>query len=436
MMGQLTDGQLGAISIMERSCSVVSILGCLFTIVTFSCFRAFQQKPINRLVFYASFGNLMSCVGTLMSRSFLDQPDSFGCQFQAMIIQWFMAADAGWIFAMAINVFLTLYRKYDSKRLRRMELTYLLACYGIPFVPAFVFVFVRRHGARVYGDAVLWCWIEEDWEALRIATFYAPAWVVILLTLIIYIIAGRTIYQTRKQLREFSSDMSLLSPPDAEKEPASRSTQVSYGRRPTIGSIPSRLAPPPDDDLEDAVEGVAQGAGEEALVGGGPCGCGGDESNNTDPPASPPRRPLPDGPTRARRRSYELKSAAWSYTKTSLLYFTGILLIWTPSSANRVYALVHGGTTIAPLAYMSGLVLPLQGFWNWLIYTVVSWPACQDLFHELKSWVLRLIRPSSRRHASDDRHGRKPTPREQTAAPSFSVFDCESGMPSPFARNA
>lgn len=92
-MAKLTEGQLQAISIMERTCSVVSILGCLFTIVTFTCFRAFQEKPINRLVFYASFGNLMSCVGTLMSRSFLDHPNSFGCQLQALLIQWYAAFD-------------------------------------------------------------------------------------------------------------------------------------------------------------------------------------------------------------------------------------------------------------------------------------------------------------------------------------------------------
>ncbi|OAQ83478.1 G-protein coupled receptor [Purpureocillium lilacinum] len=415
-MAKLTEGQLQAISIMERTCSVVSILGCLFTIVTFTCFRAFQEKPINRLVFYASFGNLMSCVGTLMSRSFLDHPNSFGCQLQALLIQWFMAADAGWILAMAINVYLTLYRKYDSKRLRRMELTYLLACYGIPFIPAFVLVFIKRNGVRVYGDAVLWCWIEEDWEALRIAVFYGPAWLVILLTMFIYVRAGRTIYMTRKELRR-SSDISLLSP-ESEKETSSRHTEVSLGRRLTIGSMPSRPMPPVA--VEDAVEEVL-----------GPCGRA--EDSTTDPTASPPPPPQLDGSTRARRHSYEFKSAAWSYTKTSLLYFTGILLIWTPSSANRVYALVHGGTTIAPLAYMSGLVLPLQGFWNWLIYTVVSWPACKDIFRRLKSWVLRLIRPSTR--DKSDGHSRKSTAQVQTVARSPSSFDCESGTALPFARD-
>lgn len=88
----------------------------------------------------------------------------------------FMAADAGWIFAMAINVYLTLYRNFDTKRLRRLETTYLLACYGIPFIPAFTFLFIRRGDMRVYGDAVLWCWIDLEFEVLRLAAFYGPVW--------------------------------------------------------------------------------------------------------------------------------------------------------------------------------------------------------------------------------------------------------------------
>jgi hypothetical protein len=45
------------------------------------------HKPINRLVFYASFGNMLTNVGTLMSRHYLGSPYSVGCQFQAFLIQ-------------------------------------------------------------------------------------------------------------------------------------------------------------------------------------------------------------------------------------------------------------------------------------------------------------------------------------------------------------
>ena len=82
----LTHEQLAAISAIERGCSVLSLLGCIFTILTF-CFSAAFHKPINRLVFYASFGNMMTNVGTLMSRAYLSDLNSAGCQMQAFLIQ-------------------------------------------------------------------------------------------------------------------------------------------------------------------------------------------------------------------------------------------------------------------------------------------------------------------------------------------------------------
>lgn len=88
-----------------------------------------------------------------------------------------MPADAFWALAMAINVYLAFYHSFDARQLRRMEITYLLACYGIPFVPALTYIFVKDASrGRMYGDAVLWCWIAPGWDIWRILTFYAPVW--------------------------------------------------------------------------------------------------------------------------------------------------------------------------------------------------------------------------------------------------------------------
>ena len=78
--------QLDIFSIIERACSVFSLLGCVFIIATFCMSKAFH-KPINRLVFYASFGNAITNVATLMARSFIGDTNSAGCQFQAFLIQ-------------------------------------------------------------------------------------------------------------------------------------------------------------------------------------------------------------------------------------------------------------------------------------------------------------------------------------------------------------
>lgn len=76
-------------STIERATSVFSILGCMVVITTFSVSRAFH-KPINRLVFYATFGNLMTNVATLIGGSFINDINHAGCQFQAFLIQLYV----------------------------------------------------------------------------------------------------------------------------------------------------------------------------------------------------------------------------------------------------------------------------------------------------------------------------------------------------------
>lgn len=82
----LTIDELRVIKAIERSCSVISVLACFFIMITFCTSRRFH-KPINRLVFYASFGNLMTSIGGFMSRDFTADVFSPGCQVQAFLIQ-------------------------------------------------------------------------------------------------------------------------------------------------------------------------------------------------------------------------------------------------------------------------------------------------------------------------------------------------------------
>ncbi|KAM0438949.1 hypothetical protein ACHAPT_001710 [Fusarium lateritium] len=378
----LTPSQLQAVSIIERVCSVFSLLGSLFVIGTFVSSKAFH-KPINRLVFYASFGNMMTNVGTLMSRQYLGSPHSVGCQFQAFLIQMFMPADAFWTLSMAINVYLTFYFKFDARRLRKMEIPYLIGCYGIPFIPAFVYIFIKnKQGERMYGDATLWCWVSPEWDIWRIITFYGPIWVVIAITFFIYIRAGHTIYRKRRELDNFSStDQDLTSLGDAlatvKTTEVSVTTEVMtpnaihlqpLGRRAPDVNSPQDTngaysvtisADTSSGDIADVVLPVQQ------------------QQTRTSMQVPAQRNPI-------RRRNRELNNAAWQYTKCALLFFTAILITWIPSSANRVYAVFHTKHSSVPLEFMSAFVLPLQGFWNALIYMVTSWGACKSLMSDLR----------------------------------------------------
>ncbi|KAH6655004.1 G-protein coupled receptor [Truncatella angustata] len=387
--GNLTKDQQVAIDAIERAGSVLSILGCVIIIVTFSVSKAFH-KPINRLVFYASFGNLMTNVATLMARDFVYSQDSVGCQFQAALIQMFMPADALWTLAMAVNVYLTFYHKFDAERLRKMEVWYFLFCYGIPFIPALVFIFVTEAGrGRMYGNAALWCWIAAEWDVMRIAMFYGPVWVVIIVTFAIYLRAGRDIYNKRRQLRYFSSSHDRTDPLVTMDDPYShKTTEVSV----TTEDIRNGNG---NDDIDLSTLGpivISAGTAQASQQYSVTISSEVRPDRNSRPGFVLPaqsntqmRDPSTARPGRTRRRAnMEANNAAWSYARCAILFFTAICITWLPSSANRVYSVVHPGFASVPLEFMSAVVLPLQGFWNAVIYISTSWSACKYFISEMK----------------------------------------------------
>ena len=87
---QIPDWQSQAIVTTERVNSVVSICSIMFILVTFLCFPSFN-KPINRLIFFAGWGNLGSTIASLISEAGpLAGPDSALCQFQGFLVQMYL----------------------------------------------------------------------------------------------------------------------------------------------------------------------------------------------------------------------------------------------------------------------------------------------------------------------------------------------------------
>lgn len=176
-MSGLSASQLDAIAITERVNSAISVCGIIFVIVTYLSCSEFN-KPINRLIFFASFGNLGSDIASLISEAGpLAGIGSPLCQFQAFLVQMFLGVDCYWAFCMAINVYLAFFRGYTVERLRSLDVRYLVLCYGLSFVPALVFLFIstptRDH---VYGNALIWCWITTKWDWARVVFLYGIVW--------------------------------------------------------------------------------------------------------------------------------------------------------------------------------------------------------------------------------------------------------------------
>lgn len=86
----LTDGQEEAILLTERIASVFSLVGCAIIMGTFIGSHRFR-KPVNRLIFYASWGNMLANIATLMSTAGIVAGSSSAlCQFQGFMIQMYV----------------------------------------------------------------------------------------------------------------------------------------------------------------------------------------------------------------------------------------------------------------------------------------------------------------------------------------------------------
>jgi hypothetical protein len=254
--------------------------------------------------------------------------------------------------------------------------------------------------------------------------------VVILLTFSIYIRAGREIYKKHKQLKEFSFSTSHHEPEPIGIEDLFSSTKTTEvyvttevvdkpgtidlaplgggeRRRSQVGQIHTPQKPA---KAAYSVTISSNRHNRESNPDTNPDNTYGPKTSLTADPnnltrthtlthstsTNPKPPPLAGGGTTTatssnpnplrRRAAFEANNATWSYTKCAILFFTAMLVTWIPSSANRVYSVIHSGQASLALEYMSAFVLPLQGWWNAVIYCVTSWGACKMLWEDLRAY--------------------------------------------------
>ncbi|KAH0548675.1 hypothetical protein GP486_007781, partial [Trichoglossum hirsutum] len=246
-----------------------------------------------------------------------------------------------------------------------------------------LFIETKARG-KVYGPATLWCWINPKWDVLRVATFYGPVWVVVMFTVFIYILAGREIYQKRRQLRKFShpGPLEIVDNPFV----STKTTKIEVTSEPAESRNPSITSLKPPN--QDAIRVLPSRAYMEYSI-------------TIESGANAPKSPRIERP----RTALDANTAAWGYTRIAFLFFLALLITWVPSSFNRVYSLVHPEKTNFPLNFVASLVLPLQGFWNGLIYFTTSLNASRNLWSDFSNKIRNKIRPGSapRPDSSDNR---------------------------------
>jgi hypothetical protein len=105
-------------------------------------------------------------------------------------------------------------------------------------------------------------------------------------------------------------------------------------------------------------------------------------------------------PNRRRTAAMEGNAAAWGYFKVAFLMFAALFIVWVPSTVNRLQQFIDKEHSIFGLNLASALVLPLQGFWNSMIYISTTWPECKRaLADTLDALSSRRARRSQRPYA-------------------------------------
>lgn len=106
-------------------------------------------------------------------------------------------ADVLWTVAMAVDVYLVVYHRFEAEALRKLELYYITIITCIVAIPAIVFLFIHTpEKGPMYGSVTVslntsllsqayfwlisnskfWCSISPKWVLFRILFYYGPIW--------------------------------------------------------------------------------------------------------------------------------------------------------------------------------------------------------------------------------------------------------------------
>ncbi|KAK8049654.1 g-protein coupled receptor [Apiospora phragmitis] len=407
----LTREQVNTIVVFERVGASLSVTGVLLLLIAFAAFKRLRTVP-NTFITFASFANLGASIACLIGYAGIEAgAGSALCQTQAFMFEMFMQSDPWWSFAMAVNVYMVFFFAANPNSFLGYWWAYFGICYGIPFIPA-VWLLVARgeNRVQVYGNATLWCWIDKDWSNLRIYTYYLPIWVCIVLSTCIYIAVGYYVFKQRNQLR----NLSLSNPAGDVPVPGIQGKRYKlFSNAATMGSIATTEVtqtstvhrPTPISSGQSRsptainwFDGPAEDRDQARLT------LTPEQSTSHNPYHTVTRITADPAPRKSvwahLRKAYtrwcskfnNMDPVKLAYLRTSFVFAISVLVTWTPSSINRVHDLINPNEVSFGINLAAGIVLPLQGVWNSVIFFSTSLTALREEIRDLRDRVKGLPR--------------------------------------------
>ena len=231
----------------------------------------------------------------------------------------------------------------------------------------------------------LWCWIDNEWAAERILSYYISVWVCAFGLIVIYVQVGYDVFKKRNQLA-------------AAAEAAGNTYMTNgTGNRDSIASSRGSFAVTHSGNRNSIVSSTGPFTGTRttqveisSVTDVSPV----TPSRNYSVTINATRHPRASGTPRRRSSSGDRVKKA--YLKTAAFFAGSILITWVPSSINRIVGLYH--PTNYALNVASALVLPAQGIWTMIIFFVTSPDQCKSIWASWKAkWQERREDSEARR---------------------------------------
>ncbi|KAH6996063.1 hypothetical protein BKA56DRAFT_473161 [Ilyonectria sp. MPI-CAGE-AT-0026] len=386
----LKPSQIETLVLLERIGGSVSLVAVVLIFVAYALVPRVRNVQ-NTFIMFASIANIGASVASIIAMDGLNRGvESALCQGQGFLFQMFMQSDPWWSLAMAFNVFLVFFFRTSPDAFRKWWWLYCLICYGGPFGISLALVLVRHPGrGRVFGQAVIWCWVDHDWENVRIYSYYMLIWICIVGSLLFYFMVGYHVFRSRNRLRSFSASKSKETATTHEQQLPRVELHVPqdcfYGTIVTeVQVVQSKActAAVPSEPRPAHTQSTSQASFDESPPSPIQTVPSQYFSTATSPAGAPvrSRRPLrrfTSATNRAVSKFVVEDPIKRAYLRTSFLFALSVLVTWIPSSMNRIHSWMVGES---PYEYhvATAAVLPLQGLWNAAIFFITSSHALRE----------------------------------------------------------
>ncbi|RGP80852.1 hypothetical protein FLONG3_1000 [Fusarium longipes] len=393
----LDEGQRNILVLFERIGGSISLVAVILIFITYWLVPKVRNVQ-NTFIVFASVANIGASCASIIAMDGLELGVASPlCQAQSFMFHMFMQSDPWWSLAMAFNVFLVFFFRASPDSFRRWWWVYCLICYGGPFAIAMALLLVRNpNRGLVFGQATIWCWVNRDWENIRIYTYYMLIWVCIAGSLLFYFMVGYHVFRSRNRLKSLSASKSREQAP-VEPSQSQGQRQVDFLTVPQdcfYGTIVTEVQvvhstastnnlpdPPrpayttrsstPQVSFDEPASGMQSSNSHYFSTSISP-GVRNNQSNGS------PLRRMTSATSRTVSKFVIDDPIKKAYLRTSFLFAVSVLVTWIPSSLNRIQSWLLGSS---PFEYhvATAAVLPLQGLWNAVIFFVTSW-------RQLKEW--------------------------------------------------